>query len=133
MVGLGIDAVDIERFTGWSSKNHTQLERVYTRHELQYCLSVPEKAAERFAVRFAAKEALYKALSPLLQETIPLLTLFTLSEVSLDRGIPTLRLQWDKIGLPEQAILLSLTHTKTTALAVVILTPKEEKKSPHCK
>ncbi len=125
MVGLGIDAVDIERFTHWSAWSHTKLKRIYTPDELLYCLSIQEKAAERLAVRFAAKEALYKALSPLLTSPLPLLTLFPLCAVILNRGMPTLHLQWDRVGLKEQSILLSLTHTKTTAIAVVLLASKE--------
>ena len=124
MIGLGIDAVEIERFTHWSTFSHQKLKRLYTHQELLYCLSIPEKAAERFAVRFAAKEALYKALSPL-GLSMPLLALFPLCEVTLHQGIPAFYLQWEKLGLPEQSILLSLTHTKSTAIAVVLLTPKD--------
>lgn len=124
MIGLGIDAVEIERFTHWSTFSHQKLKRLYTDQEILYCLSISEKAAERFAVRFAAKEALYKALSPLCT-SLPLLAFFSFCEVTLHRGIPAFHLEWEKLGLPELSVVLSLTHTKSTAIAVVLLTPKD--------
>lgn len=38
------------------------IERVFTQHERLYCESAPKKRAERYAARFAAKEAALKAL-----------------------------------------------------------------------
>jgi len=38
--------------------------RIYTDHEIDYCTGDPEHAAEHFAARFAAKEAVVKVLRP---------------------------------------------------------------------
>ena len=38
--------------------------------EITYCLGIPKKAAERFAARFAAKEAFYKAIAPLAEQPL---------------------------------------------------------------
>jgi holo-[acyl-carrier protein] synthase len=51
-------ADSIERF------GDRYLRRVYTEHELAYCLAAPGRAPERLAARFAAKEAAIKVLRP---------------------------------------------------------------------
>lgn len=65
VLGIGIDSVDIARFEQWHTYSHKKLLRVFSPAEIAYSLENPTKSAERFAVRFAAKEALFKALTPL--------------------------------------------------------------------
>lgn len=123
MITLGIDAVEIERFNTWSTYSLTKLSRIFTHDELAYCFEIPNKSAERFAVRFAAKEALYKAVFPLLEHPLPLLYIFKHCEVVKERhGMPALRVNWLALSLkkPPQ-ITLSLTHTRLTAFAVVVI------------
>jgi holo-[acyl-carrier protein] synthase len=62
-VSVGIDLVrvgdvrsSIERF------GDRYVARLFTEDEIAYCRAAPELAAERFAARFAAKEAVIKAL-----------------------------------------------------------------------
>jgi len=62
MLGIGIDTVDIARFKAWHTKSPKALARIFCPEEIDYCLSCKAKSAERFAVRYAAKEAFYKAL-----------------------------------------------------------------------
>lgn len=60
--GIGIDIVDVARFKAamerWGERLRT---RLFTEGELAYCLG-RRKAENHFAVRFAAKESLKKAL-----------------------------------------------------------------------
>lgn len=60
--GIGTDIVDIRRIERMMvlHKNHF-MERVFTKAEQEYCLK-STKPAHRFAKRFAAKEAFFKAL-----------------------------------------------------------------------
>ena len=58
IVGVGIDLVDIDRFE--RSKPRVR-ERLFTRAEARYCV-LQRKPALHFAARFAAKEAVLKAL-----------------------------------------------------------------------
>ena len=56
-IGIGIDIIEIDRIAN-SLKNDTFVKRIFTPKEQQYC----NNKAERFAGRFAAKEACAKAL-----------------------------------------------------------------------
>jgi len=60
---VGVDVVDIARFRQLDySGNKRFYERIFTMREIQHCLSFKE-SAPRFAANFAAKEAVYKAIS----------------------------------------------------------------------
>lgn len=63
VLGIGIDIIEIERIKK-SIDNFGEkfLNKIYTTTELEYCLSKRNKY-QHFAARFAAKEAIYKALS----------------------------------------------------------------------
>ena len=122
IVGIGIDSVEIERFEHWYHFSEKKLLRIFSPKEIDYCLQNKQKSAERFAVRFAAREALYKALSSSNPDYIlPLLTLC--KHIQVERN-PTPHFIINTIVIPLPATtttLLSLTHTTTTATAQVIL------------
>ena len=61
IVGIGIDLVDITRFAQWHTWPLKKLQRLFSVNEIEYCLRSTDAAAQRFAARFAAREALYKA------------------------------------------------------------------------
>ena len=56
---VGVDIVEIKR-VGAQAHNRRFLQRVFTPQEVAYCRS-RKHAAQHFAVRFAAKEAVWKA------------------------------------------------------------------------
>ncbi len=61
IIGIGIDLVKIDRIQK-AGRNHSGfLERVFTEAERSYC-SRQKFAAQHFAGRFAAKEAVLKAI-----------------------------------------------------------------------
>lgn len=122
MIHVGVDAIEIARFKEWHMFSFKKLNRIFTNSEIAYCLSVPGKEAERFAVRFAAKEALYKALCSYTNLTFPLLTLCRYVElVKKDNGCPSLVIDWAHLGLRQLQSTCSLTHTQNNAIAVVII------------
>jgi phosphopantetheine--protein transferase-like protein len=125
IVALGIDAVEIERFAHWHTKSLKELSTLFSPAEIQYALDVPLKSAERFAVRFAAKEALYKALSHLCSNhTLHLRSVCRATEIChAANGVPFFHIEWERIacGITPVTPQLSLTHTKTTALAVALI------------
>jgi len=64
IIGIGVDIVDVKRFESiiyrWRERF---LRRVFTDKEIKYC-NTKKHPAQRFATRFAAKEAFIKALFP---------------------------------------------------------------------
>ena len=116
---IGIDAVEIERFSTWHTKSYKSLRRIFSEKELVYILSAPIKSAERFAVRFAAKEALFKICSQL-GLSVPFLSLTHASEIIL-LPHPVFSIDWQKLSLlqPKYVFSVSLTHTRTMAIACV--------------
>lgn len=61
VIGLGIDAIEIERIADAIEKRPRFTERVFTSEEREYCESRRQRA-KHYAARFAAKEAVMKAL-----------------------------------------------------------------------
>lgn len=126
--GIGIDSVEIARFEAWHSYSQKQLKRIFSSQEIAYCLQNSGLSAQRFAVRFAAREALYKALTTAAPgHTIPFLTLCRATTI-LKSPAPFLELDWPLFTpyinlkmVPNWRIFLSLTHTRGIATAIVIL------------
>jgi len=72
IIGIGVDLVDVRRFETmifrWQQRF---LRRVFTDNEIRYC-NTKKHPAQRFATRYAAKEAFIKALFPRGQKGIRL-------------------------------------------------------------
>ena len=63
----GTDIVEISRIKKAIEKEkYDFIKRVYTDKEIEYCENKKEKKYESYAARFAAKEAVFKAISKLL-------------------------------------------------------------------
>jgi holo-[acyl-carrier protein] synthase len=63
IIGIGIDIIEIERIKSSIDKfGDSFLSKIYTQNELDYCLAKHNKY-QHLAARFAAKEAIYKALA----------------------------------------------------------------------
>ena len=113
VIGVGIDVVDIERFMGSLERTAGLRERLFT----------PEEAARppaSLAARFAAKEALAKALGA------PVGMAWHDAEVESEAsGRPRLTLRGSvearAVELGVRAVHLSLSHDAGIASAVVVL------------
>lgn len=121
--GIGVDSVEIERFTTWYRYTHQKLKRIFSDDEISYCMQAVAKSAERFAVRFAAKEALLKALT---QAGHKLPLLYICKHVSIakdDNNCPffTLSHEFKERLSTDSIIFVSLAHTKEYATAFVII------------
>lgn len=128
IVGIGVDALEIDRFVLWHLKSVKQLQKIYSEQEISYCLAQPSMSAARFCVRFAAREALFKALTQAGVIQIPFLSLCKAMSVGKDRSnVPYIILHSERFStqdrkiLEQCSILLTLTHSKKIALASVIL------------
>ena len=124
IIGLGIDLVEIEKISA-SLESETYLHKVFTDAEIEECRSMAN-AAERFAGKFAAKEACMKAVGSGIRQGAWFTQIEILNEES---GKPYIRLsgEMEKIvnGLGNVSIHISVTHTKHSAAAVVIVETPE--------
>ena len=121
IVGLGVDIAEVPRIQA-AIERHGQpfLRRVFTPNEIAYCERFKNKF-ERYAGRFAAKEAAMKALGTGWRRGIRWVDLEVVREQS---GRPTLALTGEaakiaaNLGVKRSS--LSITHTEAQALAQVI-------------
>lgn len=120
MIGIGCDIIEIKRVARAIENAHFR-ERVYTAQEILYCQGRGKQAAASYAARFAAKEAVLKALGTGLRggEIIEI-------EVTLDDlGKPGIKLYGyhkelaEKLGVKN--ILVSLSHSQENAVAYVVM------------
>ena len=121
IVGLGLDIAEIDRITAALTRHGAAiLERLYTPTEVAYCESHKNKF-ERYAARFAAKEAAMKALGTGWTRGV---RWRDIEVANAPGGKPTLRLQGvarefaEKLGVKN--ISLTITHSGNLALAQVI-------------
>ena len=112
-LGLGVDVQEIAAFEDHADPTDLRFyERVFTAAERDWCAERPHPA-QHLAVRFAAKEAVVKALSGHAE-----LGLEEVEVVRDDAGRPSARLLCEA---PERfAVKISLSHSDTQAVAVAI-------------
>lgn len=121
IVGLGLDIAEIDRIgQAITRRGAAFLERVYTPQEVAYCEQHKNKF-ERYAGRFAAKEAAMKALGTGWRHGVRWHDIEVTRESS---GKPTIGLEGvareiaDRMGVKN--ISLTITHSGNFALAQVI-------------
>ena len=121
IVGLGVDLAEVPRIKA-AIERHGEpfLRRIFTPNEVKYCERFKNKF-ERYAGRFAAKEATMKALGTGWRRGIRWVDLEVVREQS---GRPTIALAGEAAKIAAQLgvkrISLSITHTEAQALAQVI-------------
>ncbi len=121
IVGLGIDITEVPRIRAAIEASRVRfLRRVFTLDEVAYCEQFKNKY-ERYAGRFAAKEAAMKALGTGWSRGVRWVDV----EVVRRRGSrPTLALHGEakKIAdaLGVKNIAISITHTEEQAMAQVV-------------
>ena len=121
IVGMGIDIAEVNRIARViESQKERFLQRVYTPAEVAYCEQYRNRY-ERYAGRFAAKEAAMKALGTGWRRGVRWVDLEVVRERS---GRPTLSIKGEarKIAdaLGVKNIAISITHTSEQAVAQVI-------------
>ncbi|MCX7973189.1 MAG: holo-ACP synthase [Candidatus Aminicenantes bacterium] len=120
--GIGIDAIETARIAKLINHRKQSFSlRVFTENEIAYCESKKNKA-QHYAARFAAKEALMKALGTGKQLGLSWREI----EINHDElGRPGIKLSGRALEIAQEkgikTIHLSLTHLKELALAVVVL------------
>lgn len=120
IIGIGIDQIEVDRVAR-KLDDDAFMTKVFAPSELAYCRSrgVP---AQSFAARFAAKEALLKALGKGLFDGIDIVDIVVETDES---GQPSIQLVESASAavrdLGQIRIHLSLTHLKDIASAFVVV------------
>ncbi len=132
ITGLGVDIVEIERMRLALQRHPRIKERIFSADERAYC-DKRNKPEVHYAMRFAAKEAVLKALGTGFSEGIR----FTDVEVLRDeRGRPKPHLRGragevaEAAGVIEMHLSLSFTHANAVASAVAITEQMRPRREP---
>ena len=119
--GVGVDVVDVERMRYALERTPRIRQRLFTPDEIAYC----EKFRffdRHYAGRWAAKEAVTKALG------CGLIQWNGVEVVRKPRQAPTVRITGrkirrlaDMVGIREEDLHLSITHSELSAVAVCVV------------
>ncbi|KPJ54530.1 MAG: hypothetical protein AMS16_04720 [Planctomycetes bacterium DG_58] len=122
IIGIGVDIVAPERIAGMMERHGERfLERTFTPGEIAYCKD-RKRAVEHFAARWAAKEAVAKALGTGFDRDVGWKDIEVVKEGT---GAATVELHGDakaiagRLGV--QRIHLSLSHIESLAVAMAVM------------
>ena len=123
-LGLGVDVVEIDRMRKICKRTPSFTVKMFSEAEIKYCEAKPEPEVH-FAARFAAKEAVLKALGIGFSEGVG----YRDVEVKLKTGgAPLATLHGKALELSNEAgvvdIPLSISHTNSEAVCVAIAITK---------
>ena len=120
ILGLGIDVVDIPQMKELL-RSEAFIRKVFSEAEIEICTSLAN-SAECFAGKFAAKEACMKAVGRGICQGVWFTQIEVLNAAS---GAPYLQVSKEMeksfLELGVRTAHLSLTHSRQTAAAVVVL------------
>jgi holo-[acyl-carrier protein] synthase len=122
IIGIGVDIVEIRRFREVLERQKQRFtQRVFTPGEQEYCRGHRDPVPH-FAARFAAKEALFKALGTGWAKGVSWLDVDVHRE-GQEAPMIILRGEAGKAcaRLGAQKVHLSLSHTDESAVALVVL------------
>lgn len=117
--GIGTDLIEINRIKASIERyGESFLKKVFTQTEIKYCEAYGVGKYERYAVRFAAKEAFSKAVRTGIAQGV------NFNEIGVENGPngePNIELMGEtKRRFPKLRINVSLSHSQTEALAFVV-------------
>ena len=108
-LGIGIDIIEVSRFRKKQyEENNNFYKKIFVKSEINYCLKF-KNSAERFAGKFALKEALIKSIDKKIR--------FSEIETSHLKSKPIVRI---KKSREKYNFIASLSHENDFAIAVVI-------------
>lgn len=122
VVAIGVDLVELDRVAAMLERHPERfLDRCFTPAERAYAAESDKLRVERLAARFAAKEAVFKAIGTGWAEGVA----WTDAEVTRDgAGRPGVRLAGRAAEVADSLAIarwhLTLSHTKHAALAMVV-------------
>ena len=119
-IKCGTDIIEIDRIKeSIESLGEKFLKRVFTENEIQYCESKKAQKYQHYAARFAAKEAIFKAISESLDDKFAL-GWCDYEILNNEEGKPTAKVNGLDLSNIEN-IDLSISHCKQYAVATVVV------------
>jgi holo-[acyl-carrier protein] synthase len=119
--GIGTDILEVERMANMVSRGRPCLETIFTDKEIEHCETKARKS-EHYAARYAAKEAILKALGTGWRDGLAFSDIEILND---ELGKPQVFLHGKVKEFFDQQqikqVSVSLSHTKDNALATAIL------------
>ena len=118
-ITCGMDIIEIPRIKKSIEEiGENFLKKIYTEKEIQYCESKKVQKYQHYAARFAAKEAIFKAISPSLKDKYEI-PWNQVEVVNDSQGRPYIKFLNKKVdGLVD--IDISISHCKEYAAANVM-------------
>ena len=118
-IRTGVDIIEIERVKDSIEETKGKFcERVFTEKEIEYCESKKLQKYQHYAARFAAKEAVLKAISQLLKSKFNI-EWKDIEILNDENGRPYVNLLKEDIKITD--IDISISHCKTYAIASVVV------------
>ena len=119
-IKCGTDIIEIERIKeSIESLGEKFLKKVFTQKEIQYCESKKAQKYQHYAARFAAKEAIFKAISESLPDKFAL-GWYDYEVLNDEAGRPSVKIKGFDLSNIED-IDLSISHCKQYAVATVVV------------
>jgi holo-[acyl-carrier protein] synthase len=117
--GIGVDIIEIERIgKSITTLGQSFLEKIFTPDEIGYCMA-KANAAQHFAARFAAKEAMSKALATGWRGDFAWRNVEVMND---DMGKPYIALSGAlKERLARSSLFVSLSHSASHVVAMVVI------------
>ena len=127
MVYCGTDIIEIDRIEKAITENEREegnlfIDKIYTIKEIEYCEKKGKMKYQHYAARFAAKEAIFKAISKLLDDKYEI-SWKNVEIVNNKTGKPEVKFIGISKKLEEkiQNIDVSLSHSREYAVAMVVM------------
>lgn len=118
-IRIGTDIIEISRIKkSIEDTDNKFIERIYTNKEIEYCESRKSQKYQHYAVRFAGKEAVFKAISSMLKNKFEV-DWKDIEILNDSSGRPYVNILKSKIS-DKINIDISLSHCKEYAVANVI-------------
>lgn len=115
----GTDIIEIDRIKD-AIKSDTFIKKIFTEKEIEYCESKKDPARiQSYAARFAAKEAIFKAIS----KVLPLdygMEWKSIEILKEETGRPYVNLKIDNKKKQNLKMDVSLSHIKDCAVATAV-------------
>ena len=123
-ITCGTDIIEIERIKNAIEENGKEfLDKIYNKNEIEYCEEKHQVKYQHYAARFAAKEAIFKAISNKLKNKFSV-TWKDVEIINDENGRPCIKFINKEIK-DLDSIEISISHCKEYAVANVVAIWKE--------